>query len=59
MRRAETDAVDRAQGLLGGEENVVFHLRRLSSAKLMKLLENERYWPARFGYGVLRPRVRA
>ena len=59
MRRAETDAVDRAQGLLGGEENVVFHLRRLSSAKLMKLLENGRYWPAMFGYGVLRPRVRA
>ena len=59
MRRAETDAVDRAQGLLGGEEDVVFHWRRLSIAKLAKLRENERCWPAWFGYGVVRPRVRA
>ena len=59
MRRAETDAVDRAQGLLGGEGLLVFHWRRLSFANVAKLRENERYWPARFGYGVLRRRVRA
>ena len=59
MRRVETEAVDRTQGLFGGEGIVVFRWRRLTVAKLAKLRDNERYWPAMFGYGVLRRRIRA
>ena len=59
MRRAETEAIDRTQGLFEGEDIVVFRWRRLTVAKLAKLRDNERYWPARFGYGVLRRRARA
>ena len=57
MRRAETEAADRAQGLFGGEEDVVFRWRWLTVAKLAKLWGNERYWPARYGRGVLRRRI--
>ena len=57
MRRLETEAVDRAQGLFGGEDDVVFRWRWLTVAKLAKLRDNERYWPARYGRGVLRRRI--
>ena len=41
MRRAETEAVVRAQGLLGGEYMVVLRCRWLTDAKLAKLRDNE------------------
>ena len=41
MRRVETKAVVRAQGLSGGEDMVVLRWRRLTVAKLAKLRDNE------------------
>ena len=43
MRRVEAEAVDRAQGLFGGEGIVLFRWRRLTVAKLAKLRDKERY----------------
>ena len=57
MRRVETEAVDRAQGLFVGENDVVFRWRWLTVAKLAKLRDNGSYWPARYGRGVLRRRI--
>ena len=59
MRRVKIEAVDRAQRLFGGGNILVFLWRWLTVAKLAKLREKEKYWPARFGNGVLRRRIRA
>ena len=53
VRRLETEAVDRAQGLFRGENYVVSRWSRLIVAKLAKLGDNESYWPPRYGRDVL------
>lgn len=59
VMRVKIEAVDRAQRLFERGTDLFFLWRWQTVAKLAKLREKDKYWPARFGYGVLKRRMRA